>query len=333
MFNASFVSTLISRLEAEVAALQGKRGVVAARELLQRVRDARAKHSFQMRGNRGYRSQYQIESGQQKRAAFLRDAAQGHPRVAMERPVTPSRETMEIVPISHLRAGDQNTIARVGKWWVSSKEDGQWNNDRYSKSWHRQNGGVWEVESRTVLIRRYDAEKKVVIKRDKEVSGWRGNWALQACQAAGILRPKKIPSRLKSVQLNPLFGVRKVRQLGSMEVFERTLAGEHYDFCLLWHGLTFHADSQRVAVQGLRQKMADVERKRNALINFRFCRSLGFCEEGIRQFCADFGLDPKGAYSPDEIRAAVERDRSAAGIYTGELRKLADAVGYQHPDL
>lgn len=221
------------------------------------------------------------------------------------------------------------TVARVGGWFVRAIEtvDKDWS--YYSKAWHRSHGPKITVTGRTVQIRRYN---EGIENRDVEVTAWRGNWLFEALIKAGVVSPVKVPVKLRPVQLHPLFNVRPVRTLGGVGIYERTLAGDHYDYCALWHGLTYHAETLRAAVAGLRAKLAEAERRKNAPIDFALCKSLGFCDEGIRQFCRDFELDPKSRYTAEEIRQAVERDLGQASTYRAELKKMADAVGYEIPE-
>ena len=115
-------------------------------------------------------------------------------------------------------------------------------------------------------------------------------------------------------------------------MFERTIGGAHYDYCAVWHGITFHACTAREAVAGLRTKLRAVVRGRHATITLALCTTqLGFCRDGVQQFCRDFDLDPSGAYTPAEIERVVRADWSRAQQYAAELHKLAQAVGYPIP--
>ena len=222
------------------------------------------------------------------------------------------------------------TVARVGGWFVRAVEtvEKEWN--YYSKAWHRSHGPKITVTGRTVQIRRYNEAGQVDI-RDVEVKAWRGNWLFDALLTV-LPEPIKVPIKLRPVQLHRIFNVRELRTLGNASIYERTLAGDHYDYCALWHGLTYHAESPHAAVAGLRAKLAEAEQRKNAPIDMALCRTLGFCEEGIRQFCRDFELDPKGRYTAEAIRAAVERDLDQASQYRAELKKVAEAVGYEIPE-
>jgi hypothetical protein len=220
---------------------------------------------------------------------------------------------------------------RIRDWWISAEQRESRSRSAYSKTWHRQHGPKVTVTGRIVRIRRFDPAAGKVENRDVRIDSWRGNWLLGAVIEAGIVAPVKVPAKLRPVQLHPAFAVEPVRTLGGVAIYRRLLGGQPYDFCVLWHGLAYHAETPRECLKGLRQKLQEVERRENAPIDWALCKSLGFCDEGLRQFCRDFDLDPKGRYMPEELRAAVEKDLSSAAKYREELHKIARTVGYAVP--
>lgn len=218
-------------------------------------------------------------------------------------------------------------VARVNGWLIKCLENETVDWNAYSKAWHRAHGPKRTIENRRVVARRVN-ERDQVEERVYYVDGWRGNYALNAVIAMGLVEAVKVPVKLRPVQLHEAYAVREIRKIAGVTIYERTLAGEHYDYCALWHGLTYHAATMRACVTGLRTKFAEVERKKNATIDFNFCRSLGFCDAGIKQFARDFNLDIKGSYTADEIAEAVKGDLSTASKFVTELKKLADVIGY-----
>jgi hypothetical protein len=280
------------------------------------------------------RKQREERVARERRLQELRtqEHAQGHVRTCFSMGL---EATVAIVGLDKIEPGYSarlETVARVGGWFVRASEsvDKEWN--AYSKAWHRAYGPKVTVTGRTVQIRRFREDTQSVEVRDVEVKSWRGNWLFEALLKAGVARAHKVPVKLRPVQLHPVFDARPVRVLGDISLYERTIAGEHHDYCVLWHGLTYHAGTPRAAVTGLRAKLAEAERRKNAPIDFALCLSLGFCKEGIKQFCRDFELDPTSRYTADEIRQAVERDLDQAAIYRDELVKVADTVGYKIPE-
>lgn len=323
-------AALIKRLSGQANAMKGRPGVVAARDLRDRILAASHKHHMQMFcDHRRYRSDVQIQRGIAARQAFLEDAAQGYPKASFYR--HPTDPAWPMRTLTALQGAGCKEIARIAGWWISTDEEIEEDRNYYSKAWHRAHGPKKTVVSRTVQIRSYDSKTKTVVKLDQVVEGWRGNWALKAVIDAGIVQPVRVSTKLKPIQLHPAFAVIPVRNYGEIEIYRRELAGEIEDYCALWHGLTYHAATPRAAVHGLKTKLNAVTEQRDRPINWKLCRTLGFCEAGIKQFCRDFDLDPAGSYSPDQIRCAIEGDLESAAPYAGELRKLAQAVGYAIP--
>ncbi|MDQ3802513.1 MAG: hypothetical protein M3416_01460 [Acidobacteriota bacterium] len=274
----------------------------------------------------------QITKQQAKRAFELREIARERDKGLAEVRAAFGfyDNTFKTVPLAALlneyAGGSSSVVARVGEWLVRSNEDEETDWNAYSKAWHRAHGPKRTITNRRVEIRRV-SESGEVERRDVALDGFRGNWLLNSLVEAGVVEARKIPTRLRSVQLHEAFEVERVRQIGEVEIYRRTLAGDAYDFCAVWHGLTFHAATTREALKGLRGKLAEAERAEHAAINFKLARTLGFCEDGIRQFCRDFDLDIKESYTPDEIRAALRANASDVGKYESELTKLAAAVG------
>ncbi len=323
------ITNLINRLQTRASELRGKKGVIEARALADRVALAAWKHAMNMAGNpRNARSEQQISRGRDTYALTLKDTANGYPLAAFGRPA--NAESWPIKKVTELTAGVRE-IARVGSWWISTSqsEEKDWN--YYSKAWHRSHGPKVTISDRKVLIRRYNPATKKIESRDQDVTAWRGNWALNALIDAGVIEGVKAPTKIRPVQLHHAFAVELHRKHGDFTVYRRMLAGDIYDFCAFWHGLTYHAESPITAIRGLKNKIHVAEKRRNSPINWALCRELGFCEEGIKQFCRDFSLSPKGEYTPEEIRKAVEHDISSAIPYASELKTLAKAVGYAIP--
>ena len=324
----SYPRSLVQRLMDRVSALKGRTGVVAARALVSRIDDAARAHSSQVWPDvRGRRSRYQIERGVALRAAVLADAELGYPCRCFG--WTPGTR-FDVVPITDLDTGVRRHIARIGSWWVRAVEESHWDTDRYSKSYHRQFGGVRTVDTRRVEFRRLDRQTGLVESRDVDLRGWRGSWALNAAVEAGVVDAVTVPARLRSVQLHRAYAIDLLHHIGGVEVYRRSLGGMDVDFVAVWHGLTFHASTLVGALHGLRAKLREIEVRQDSPIDLAFCRSLGFCEVGIRQFCADFGLDVSGRYSPDQVASAIHsgRDHGVSTMpYLAELRSLSRAVG------
>lgn len=220
-----------------------------------------------------------------------------------------------------------NYYTTVAGWTVRLEETVSYDRDRYSKAWHAQYGAAKVVESRTVIIRRVAADGTLE-RRDVQVDAWRGNFLLNALVSAGVLPNNK---GLMSVRLHAGYEIELIRAGKTIKVYRRTLAGNPVDFCVVWHGITFHDATVRDAIRGLRSKLRAAIEAKASMITWKLGKSLGFCEPGMRQFAADFGLDVNGAYSPDEIERRVRGNMADAAKYASELRALAAAVNHPIP--
>ena len=233
------------------------------------------------------------------------------------------------VPLISLVAGNNLTYSRVGNWFISSYESVSYDNSCYSKAWHRRHGGRKIVESRTVMIRRMHNE--CVEARDIKVNDWRGQWLLNALCEADVIAPIKISGHLKTIQLNKFLGVRLIRSINGVSLYERTLVDTHYDYCVAKGKITFHANTISNGLKGLRRKLAistGVPLAKSRLINVALCQSLGFCDAGIKEFCHDFDLDINAEYSAKRIYQIISADLSLAAKYQEELHKVADSLNY-----
>ena len=258
-------------------------------------------------------------AAQREHELLMLDAERGYPRLVLNRDTS-------VFAINQLRGGCSWEHCRLGDWIISSHEDVSWDNHAYSKSWHRPHGGKKTVDGRTVQIRKWTPDG--TIKMDVQLSSWAGNWVIKALIESGLVQPVKVPKALKAVQLNTALDVRLVRTILGVSVYERTLAGCHYDYCALGGDVTYHAATVRYAIKGLHEKTTAKAVAKNSPINWALCKSLGFCDTGIREFCSDFGLSEKGSYSPAQIHDFVKSDLAKAGKYEHELKKVAAALDY-----
>jgi hypothetical protein len=219
-------------------------------------------------------------------------------------------------------------IARYGDWVIRVREDVSYDNNKYSKSWHRAHGGAKSVDARWVLIRRVTADGTLE-SHDITVNAWRGNYLLDALIQAGVVPDTKAPLR---ITLHRAFNVRTIRQGRILKIYERTLGGKHIDYCIVAGDYTFHAGTVREAIAGLRKKIAAATLKaKGQAIDLALCKSLGFCDTGVRDFAAAYDLDLKSTYSPAEIERRIRQNPDAAAPYRSELRTLANAIGYTIP--
>ena len=221
------------------------------------------------------------------------------------------------------------TTAQMGAWAVVASEKGDWNS-RYSKTWHRQHGGVWEVDSRTVTFTRPwgRGQRRITV----ELDGWRGDWLATAVVKAG-LAPAKSAAPM-SVRLNKAYDAKIASRRGQVTIWQRTLLVEVADFCatLKRDGktVTFHAYTPREAVAGLRKKIKAAQlRAEGKIIDRTLINKLHFCDQGVEEFCRITGIENRGTYTPDQIHAAIRAvGYESVAHFAPELKTLAQATGF-----
>lgn len=232
----------------------------------------------------------------------------------------------QIVGLAALLAADGNLCALVAGWYVTCREEAHYV-ERYSKTYRSKFGDTRVVDARTVCIRRPAADGTLET-RDVSVSAWRGNYLLDALVASGVLGADTAPL---AIRLHRAYSARLLRSSRALEIWERSLAGEHVDYVARRRNITFHAATERAAVAGLRAKIRARIDAKDRPVTFDLCRSLGFCVEGIRGFCRAVDLDPAARYTPAEIADAVAAHIADCRPYRAELLVLARAVGYNVP--
>lgn len=225
---------------------------------------------------------------------------------------------------------DKSPIVTIGKVTFQQSENVKWNNHKYSKSWHRKFGGVKEVSDRKITISKPDARVKGGIKilAVVEFGAWRGDVLLQAIKQSGVFAEPKSTAPL-SVRLDKFYDAKPVRVIGKITIWERTLLGEHVDYCAALNKVTFHAGTTRDCIKGIHAKIKAAAKKINSPITYQLCKDLGFCDAGIKAFCNAFGLSIKDSFSPAEIEKLVIANREKAAPFGSELRAVAKALGYQ----
>jgi len=216
-----------------------------------------------------------------------------------------------------------------GGWWLRREtiEDRDW--EKYSKSWHRTHGPAVTVTARRVTIARMVAgvpERHVV-----NLATWSGDWRARAIVEAGLAPTSSVPL---AIRLHRAYDAELVSTRHGYRIYRRTLLGQAMDWVAVAPlGTTYHHETREGLIRGLHDKLRNRELKiTGRLIDWAKCRSLGFCETGIRAFCDAFGLSPRGAYAPEEIERAVRSNPGAATPYLAELKTLATALGFAIPE-
>jgi hypothetical protein len=196
---------------------------------------------------------------------------------------------------------------------ITTSEDIDKDWDYYAKSYHYPKV---TVSNRT--IRLYTVEKCI----DISIEAYRGSWLINALVKQFNIQPVKCPAALKPIQLNKYFGLNLIRKFGNAEIYERTLDGEHLDFCALHNGTTFHAETIKDAIAGCRNKQHAAAKFETEIINKQTGYDLGFCDPGMNQFCNDNNLDIEANYQRKELIKIVSANRSINKKYANELKQL-----------
>ena len=211
-----------------------------------------------------------------------------------------------------LEAQRRKGQARIGSLIFRGVEEGEWVNDRYSRSWHRQHGGVWEVSERRVDMLAVNRCGELEVIRSVQLQSFRGHWLVRSIVELLDLEKVSVPTPLKPVQMGDYYSIRQLRSIAGVDLYVRMLAGEIVDYAVAVGGETYHAESPREAIRGLRRKISERERAEAArvardreMITAEYGSDLGFCAAGMEEFCDFNGLDIDGRYSRGELRRVV----------------------------
>lgn len=246
---------------------------------------------------------------------------------------------MKMETMTYLTASEKLSLAKsqiekisihVGAWTITASQSVEKDWHYYSKAWHRSHGPKVTILDRKITFQRKHGAG--VMKRSVDLESWSGDFVANAIVSLG-LEPKK-PTTPIRVRLNKAYDAKLTETKRGYKIYSRTLLGQHHDWVIESPlGMIYHDADRGNLVKGLHKKIRNQSRKISGAIDWKKCRSLGFCETGIKQFCADFGLSIKGAYSPLEIHTRIKQNIQKALPYLRELKILADAVGYNAPEL
>ncbi|MGO3848698.1 MAG: hypothetical protein ACTJIB_10505 [Pseudoalteromonas prydzensis] len=223
----------------------------------------------------------------------------------------------------------QSAMAELGSWQIKTTQtvDENWN--FYSKSWHRSHGPKIEVYGRKITFTRKHGRGQIV--KTLDLNSWAGNFIEKAIVELG-LEPKK-PKFPLSIRLHKAFDAKLIKTIRGHKIYERTLLGQAVDYVIVAPlGTTYHSSNYKDLFKGLFKKIRAAKARIDfgeGLVDWTACRKLGFCKEGIKEFCSTFGFDLKGSYSPSEIESAVRKNINAATPFMPELRVLADAYNHK----
>ena len=179
----------------------------------------------------------------------------------------------------------------------------------------------------TVYGRKVTFEKKGYIKT-VDLDNFNGDFLLKAYVKAFKVKAYKQKGFARKVQLNDYLRTKKIRCIGNVELWERTINKAHYDYCAVINKTTYHAFTKKEALSGLKKKINAKIKKEMEVISKKTGYNLGFCETGMKSFCEDNDLDLEGSYTRAELRNIILQKRKLnCDKYAPEIRKLGIILG------
>lgn len=174
-------------------------------------------------------------------------------------------------------------------------ESGNYNNNKYSKSYHKKYGGAWEKENSYVIVNRNNEFLKKI-----EVDNFKGNTLHKIIHE---LTDKVVSDVPLYVRLNEYYDAKIIKSILGYTIYKRTLLDQFYDYVIVSPDkLTYHDSELKNLFIGLKEKVRTKSLKaENKLVNFKILRLLGFCKDGITQVAEYLELSTSKNYSVDEI--------------------------------
>jgi len=300
----------------------GRPGATDIKAYQERIKDKM--RAFKQEAWRNINSGNAIYNGYSHKARFAQFLVDSETTAYQERDQREgSPRTMLNLPV------EAEQPANIAGWFYTTKTDVEKDYNRYSKGWHRKYGAAKTIVH-TVTFARMGSDGQIETKHHNPKT-LNGEYAVNAAIALDIIEPVKSKVSLK-IRLKNVFDASLVADKRGYKIYSRTLAGQHYDWVIVSPmGVVYHDNDRDALIEGLRLKIRAAASKLSLdgpLINWDACKKLGFCDTGIKSFCADFGLNTQQKYTPKEIEAAVRANPGRAYPYMAELRTLAEAYNY-----
>jgi len=249
------------------------------------------------------------------------------------------------VSVSSVETDKSDGYFHIGNIVVHVEEHGEWNNNRYSKAYHRQYGGVWQRDHIEVGI--YRKHGKGFVCSSHTVESFRGKWLTKIIIEDGLIKPV---GKANAITLDKYHTAKRVtsdddknlEKIFDVKLYERyLLKGSVEDYVAVNHnGVTYHDTAPELAIKGLEKKVRgqmEQANKTKALREFSVITreyvkdALGFCEPGVNKFLEVIGYtcpdDIDKVKSVDLIKNIKATPRKDLKPFKDELKSLKNATG------
>jgi hypothetical protein len=226
-----------------------------------------------------------------------------------------------IPPLEYLTIEVDGPSVRIGNWTVEAKQRTEKDWNYYSKTWQRER----RIPKITISDRRvvFTSDKGAV--RTAYFDHWRGSWRERALLDAKLVKPKQFQ---KHIRLNPVFDIELIGNRFGFKFYIRSLKGIPVDYCIVSPTrLTYHARSVSMCFAGLRKKASEIEVRKTAFVDLTYLRKLGFCEQGILEFCSLLDFDPCDRYAPQSVLDRIDECPELAKPFQREIQIFLKSLG------
>jgi len=139
------------------------------------------------------------------------------------------------------------------------------------------------------------------------------------------IKTHKVSEDLKTVQLNEIYEIEKLRSIAGIDLYKRTLAGNFVDYCLFDGILTAHGKEVKDCLYLLRKKKHEIEtlkkqdkiKVKQFLNVYHTFHSLSrenggmFCETGMNEFLQNnTEIDREKAYTGEQLLALASKNKA-----------------------
>lgn len=163
--------------------------------------------------------------------------------------------------------------------------------------------------------------------KEVDIKLFKGFWFLRVINESGLFSPKKYKNITKSIQLESLAQVKKLKKEQGFSIYKLSIFGEHWQYCASNGKTHYHHVNLNNAIQGLEHKIKEKTPElflNEKMVTWKLGKKLGFCESGMNSFCSAFDLDPDQSYSPKELIIIIKKvGKDKAAPFLSELDVLA----------